>query len=333
MFSRMYRREVARRLAAGSGRRSRAVPVLLALVAACGTDVVPEPPPRAAAPPDTAAAPTRYVREFVFVGERDGVPLAVPLLFSATQRGTHLARGARGWLAHGTEWEEFLDETWTTPAATGGWRVLPHGDLRVLAGGPVEIEALVYRRGERSLRLMPGTPVSSWALHDQARYRLLLGELELGGRVLPGAVLETQRLQRATAADGEETGPLDWVFLTDGAEVHLLLAEALGGPAASARTYAWGVLPDGEHTWDQAEIRWLEVRAVEAARRDVPVRWSFRVPNAQIDGELVSLGAHLELGAERAGRRALVMRHTVEGWLALDEEQRRVYGVIWHFQE
>jgi hypothetical protein len=306
--------------------------VLVAIAGACANQ--PDEPQRPAVAADTAAPTIRYIREFVFVGERDGVPIAVPFLFGATERGSgYLQREATASLAHGGEWDNFLEDGWAAPAVGGVWKVLPRGDLRVIAGGTSEVEALLFRRGDRSLRVTTDILRASWAPRDEFQYRLFEGSLGLAGRPLRGSVLEVYRVQRTVTGSAIPGGAQDWLFASDGSSVHVVLAEAIGPELDPGKTFAWVVTPEGERSWDRAEVRWTQMRAVEQARRDAPVAWSFRVPGTDIHGEVFALGADLQVGPDRPGRRALQQRHNVEGWIEIDGERVRVFGLLRHSQE
>jgi hypothetical protein len=278
----------------------------------------------------------RHVREFVFVGSRDGEPLVAPFRFTTIPRDEEFTRRAQGWLAHGSGWDAFLDETFDMPAAGGVWRVVPRGPLRVIAGGPTEVQELVYRRGERVLRLEMQSAVSVWNRDDRIAYRFFRGQLGVGGEMTRGTVLEVQRAALA-AADGtrEALGDLDWMVLSDGAGLQILLAEAMGSEQALERTYAWTLVDGAEGQWEEASARWIELRTHEPARRDIPSRWTFGIPGAGITGEIEARGYEVELGPERAGRRAVDVRYTVAGWVRVGEgaEERRVFGMVRHTQD
>src|SRR5215207_8926354 len=64
-----------------------------------------------------------YNREYVFVAPSSDGPLVVPFNFSASERGDEIERGVRGWLARGSNWDRFVDETENTSAAGGVWRI------------------------------------------------------------------------------------------------------------------------------------------------------------------------------------------------------------------
>jgi hypothetical protein len=298
-------------------------------VAACGADPGADPARSAnATAGDTAA--TRYQREYVYLGERGESPLVVPFVFRAVQRSDAIERTARAALAHGSTWDPFLDESWDTPTQSGVWRVVPNGNLRILAGGPAELEAIRFEQGERSLRLELQRPLTGWQQGNTARFRLVTGRLRLGAESTPGVVLESVQILRPGAGRRDS----DWLFLTAGDSLRLVLAESLPRTTTgAARGFAWSWSAQGERSWEQAEVRWLEVRSYEEARRDIPLHWSFSTPGGEVRGEVSAMGMEPSVGPERPGRRSVEIRYTVEGWVELDGRRSAVMGTIRHVQE
>lgn len=278
------------------------------------------------------ATQPRYLREYVHLAERAEAPLVVPIAFRAVERGEEIDRTVRGWLAHGATWDAFLEESWPTPRTSGVWRVLPRGDLRLAVGGATDVEALWYRRGERNLRLRLNRPLSGWQQGNAVRFRLLESSVQLGPEVVPGVVLETLQVHRP-AGGPREARDTDWLFLTAGDTLRLVIGEAPGGEDGAGRGFAWISRGQVERGWDRAEIRWVELRSYEEARRDVPLQWSFRVPEAGIQGEVSALGMHVAVGPERPGRRAVEARYTVEGWVEVEGQRGAVIGFVRHVQE
>ncbi len=301
---------------------------LILALTACGDDATDE---LGISPPMPAAEATdpRYVREYVYLTERAGQPLVVPFSFRSVERGDSIERTARAELAHGSTWDGFVDERWHTIRESGVWRVLPIGDLRMTVGGPTEVEALWYRRGERNLRLQMEQPLSGWHQASSARYRLMRGQLRLGPERTSGFVLESLQVH-ATGRAGRDS---DLLFLSAGDSLVLVLGETLSREGAAGRGFAWAWTPASETGWERAEVRWLELRAFEEARRDIPLHWSFRVPEAAIHGEVSALGMESRVGVDRPGRRAVEIRYTVEGWIEVGEARSPVIGVVTHIQE
>ncbi|MEX2583224.1 MAG: hypothetical protein WD766_08110 [Gemmatimonadota bacterium] len=281
---------------------------------------------------DAANTLFRYNREYVFIGSGGTDPTIVPFTFRSSERGDELDRGVQAWLARGGTWERFLDETATTSAAGGVWRVTPQPDLQVTVGGPAELEALRFERGERRLRLELERPITGWQQGGESRFRLLSGQLAVGSETLTGPVLEMLRVERTLADGWPPAQDFDAIFLTSGDSIQLVLAETIGGAEADER-YAWTRTSAGERMWPEAEVRWLEFRAYEEARRDIPRRWSFHIPAAGIQGELEASGFDAVLGPERAGRRAVEIRYTVQGWIDMPGGRRDAAGLIRHTQQ
>jgi hypothetical protein len=310
--------------------------LLAAIILLCACDGAPSLDVRRDAVDALDDAPRpRHVREFVFVGSREGEPLVAPFRFTTVVQEEEHARQARAWLAHGSGWDGFLDESFISPPAGGVWRVLPRGPLRVIAGGPAEVQALVYRRGERVLRLELQDAIAVWNRQDRLAYRFFRGQLAVGGEVTRGTVLEMQRATVTAGGERESLGEFDWLVLSDGADLQILVAEALGGERDPERTYAWTLVAGSEGHWEEASARWIELRPHEPARRDIPTRWAFSIPGAMITGEIEARGYEVEVGPERAGRRAVDVRYTVVGWVRVGQEaeERRVFGMVRHTQD
>jgi hypothetical protein len=309
--------------------RSRVAPVattLLLLISGCGADET-APSGTGAAAPDTLAP--LYQREFLFLGSRGGSPLVAPFAFRAREREGEIERTARAGLAHGDTWDTFFEETWTTSAESGVWRILPHGDLRLAVGGAADVEAFWYRSGDRRLRMEIDEPISEWREQNSLRYRLNSGRLRLGSESTPGIILESLQVQRSGDVDRDS----DLLFLSAGDSLRLVLGESLAREGEGIRGFATSWNGGTERSWDQAEVRWLELRAFDEARRDIPLQWSFRIPEAGIHGEVSALGMSPKVGMERPGRRAVEIRYTVEGWIEVGEARSPVMGVVRHIQQ
>lgn len=278
-----------------------------------------------------AAPRPGYVREYVFLGSSGHEPLVAPFAFRATSAEQDVARLARGWLARGAHWEKFLDEQWRGSATAGVWRVVPHGELEVAARGASEVDALWYEGEDRRLRLQIGGPISGWTQGDNARFRVHQGRLALGGETVAGAVLQLLEVDRGglgrNAAD-----PADWIFLSGGDSLRLAMARLGAAQDRFGTSFAWTGRADAERSWDMAEIESMEPRPLPEARRDIPLRWRFRIPGAGVQGEVRALGFAPVLGAEREGRRAVDVRYTVSGWVEVDGRRSRVHGMVRHSQ-
>lgn len=306
------------------------LPALLILPLGSGCD---EGSPTAELPPETASAeqPWTYERSYTFATERQGQPLAAPFAFQARPRADRHERSARGWLARGPVWDPFLDERWSAAAVGGPWRVLPHGALRLAVGGAAGIERLWFESGERRLRLEIGSPRTGWQGGERERFRVLSGTLVLGAEAIEGPVLEEMRVLRQPAR-GAPSFARDRLILVDGSGFLLyLLHEHPAGPTGT-QGRSWVLAAGMEEARQEGSVSWPEVRPLEAARRDIPLRWAFEAAEADVRGEVSSIAYSSSVGEERAGRRAVEIRYTVEGWLEMDGERREVRGVVRHEQ-
>lgn len=298
------------------------------LLAACGGDGGGDVIEGTPAPPGDGAL--RSNRDYVFVAAAEE-PLVVPFSFRASDTGDALERSTTGWLARGATWDRFLEETSSASRAGGMWRVVPDGDLRVLAGGSTEVESLRFERGDRRLRLDLNSPATGWNQGGEARFRVLDGQLTIGAETFDGSVLEILRGDRTLEDGWPASHQHDEIFLTAGESMQVVMA-ATADPEGISEGFAWVRTGDVERDWPQVDIRWLEVRALQDARRDVPNRWILRVPEAGIQGELTASGHDAVLGPEREARRAVEVRYTVTGWIEVDGERRDVRGMVRHSQ-
>ena len=297
--------------------------------AACETN----PPPATVGGADTVAAtpttPVVYTHELLFVGEIADTPLVAPFLFRTTDLGAEHRRSAQAWLGLGGTWDAFLDERWTAPAGGSVWQILPHGELRITAGEAGEIDGIVFQRETRRLRMQLGKSSPGWIAAERARYRVRESEIQLGDRIVPGGVLEVQRLVRERSG---ERGATDVVFLFGDRSLRLLIVNSATDTSENDSSLGWTSTAAAEEVWDQAHARGIEVRSVEPARRDIPLRWSYAIPGAGIRGEVAALGYEVVLGEEEGERREVEVWYSVEGNAEVDGETRRVFGTVYHEQ-
>lgn len=301
---------------------------VLALLAGCDPGIGGEPADGSAAAGGLALRP-EYVREYVFLGVRGDEPVVVPFAFRAAQPAAGgVDRVARAWLAHGATWEGLVEERWRTSGAAGVWQVLPRGELRLTAVGPSEVESLWIAREGEGVRVQLGAPLSGWVQGEDARFRVQQGRLTLADEIIPGAALELLKVERARRGGSE---PADWIFLA-GDSLRMVLARVGGARDRFGTTFGWIGRPGVERGWEAVEIEWREARALSDAGRDIPLRWGFRIPEAGVSGEVRALGYDVVAGAERAGRRPLEARYTVEGWVEMDGSRSEVAGMVRHSQ-
>ena len=273
---------------------------------------------------DSAAVAQTYIREMIFVGQRQGLPLVAPLAFRTIDTGRTRGREVRGWLAHGPRWESFLDERWSGAPTGSAWTIVPHGDLEVAAGGPGEIEALWFERSGRSLRLEIDGVLGEWSRGPTARIHLFAATARVGGEPTRGAVVELLRLRRVREDD---PGPTSQLLLTSGDSLTLLLVSGPGRDAAEPQSLAWLRNGDGTREWSDLRLEARGGKALQEARREIPRSWILSVPDAGLRGHVWALAYAAELGPERAGRRGVEVRYTVTGWIEIGGRRTRVVGL------
>lgn len=308
-----------------------ALALTLVLQAACSGEPVGDTETETAADTAQETSP-EHVKEFVFLGEINGEPVVLPLSFRAVSAGAVVRRSARGWLAHGENWDSFMELDWEAGTSVSLWRVVPTGGLRVLAGGPAGIEALLYQENDQVLRLALGDTLTGWNRVGNARFRLADGSLARGAETVPGTVLEVQHL-RAPPSTGEGGADLDWLFATDGGDRRILIVTPTGEDAGAGGALA--ALIDGTDTrrTNRVEVTWTDVIPVERARRDMPLGWRYRIPDFALNAEVERMGNALHIGPERRGRRSIEVRYTVAGVADFAGEAARIRGAALFMRE
>jgi hypothetical protein len=298
-----------------------ALPLLFLLLLAGGAACAPAAPETEEAAAE-ASDPPRYVRELAFVGRRDGEPISVLFSVEAVPEPGITRRQARGWVGYAAGWEQFLDADATTRDGGAVWRVVPTDELRVVVGGPAEIEALAFRRGNRSLRLEVEGVRSGWTTFRNSRFRMLEGRVRLGPGWIDGVVLEVQRFL-PRPAEGEEAS---WVLLSDGEGTQLVIAEMRAGEEAVERL-AWTLFGDEERTWESFTLTPRESVAFDPARREIPGGWRIAIPEARIRMTATSDAFDPVAGEERRGRRAVDTRYRLSGEADLAGASTPLFGI------
>ena len=316
--------------------RTRTLGATLALAATVLTcraeapaDRAPGTATREASPP--LDAPGRVVeRGVVFLGSVGDSSLTVLWLFTAHTRPDGVDRRARAWLARGGAWESFLEERWETARTRVPWRVHPHGRLRLVIGDGETLEALVFSEGPRRLEVAIGGPRAEWNGSQGETFLVADGAAVLAEQRIPGLVLDFARARR-----GETPPPGDWMFLTSGDSVQMVLT-GIESPAGreSSGYEGWGRLQDeSEIPWRDVTVAWVERRAFERARRDVPVTWRVTSADGEMSAELAVQTANLEAGAGQGPQLPVDALFEVAGTLRVGEGVYPVRGLVRHVQQ
>ena len=260
------------------------------------------------------------MREIVFAGDRGGDPLVASMVFRSAAGSATRSREARGWVAHDGRWENFLDERWTGPALGSPWVVVPHGPLRIAAGLQADVEALWYQHGGRALRLEIENPLTSVNRGPRGQMRVHEAALEVGGERTPGVAVEV--LYAPGAADAESEALT--ILLVGRGDLVLFQSDDTSGDGE--RGDGWLRQGPAERAWTDATIDGRGERPLPEARRSIPRGWRLDVPSIGASADLHATGFIAEIGPERAGRRVVEVRYTLEGALVMAGSRIPVRG-------
>lgn len=311
------------------------------------------PTPRGTSGAEAAstAPPGRvFQRNVVFLATEEDSLIGVPWLLRTRSHPGGEVREARGLLAHGSSWDVFFAERWTSTSVRAPWRILPHGPMRIVVGDGGALERLFYESGDRRLEVVLGETRAEITGQRAETIRLLRGALELGGRRTSGVVMDMSWSRRENES---ELG--DWLFATSGDSVEVVLYRPVRGvPGEPDAWRGWLRTGEGTNRLPRLAARWDERRAFEAARREVPVRWTFvsEIGEARVPGSADTAGppasgdaedgvvarldvtaAHLEADeAEGEAQPPVDALFVVEGTLAFEGRSWEIRGVIRHRQ-
>lgn len=308
-------------------RRRLVLPALLGAVAlACGGEAgtgddgrrVPEPGD-ASPSPVTAA---RYLTEMAFVPFAPDAGPAAYLRLGQDVTSERLALDYRGWGRGADGWRQVLADADTLPVPRAGWRIVPTGSLRVMAGESGRLRALTVREGRGRLRVEPDSTLLTWTGPTGQRERLLLGRRVGPDTAAAGLVVERRRAwPREAPLPGRPSG---FLLLTTPEEDGLLvLLQTPADPDAAvpdSATAAYGRLDGTVGAWDRA-------RLTPTGGDDGARSWRLTLPRVQLQGELEQVGPAVD-GAAGGGRAATgpVLRW-LEGTLRLAGRSVSAAGV------
>ena len=108
-----------------------------------------------------------------------------------------------------------------------------------------------------------------------------------------------------------------------------------GTPAGteSANYEAWAKLEDGrEIPWRDVNVSWVETRAFDRARRDVPVTWRVTSADRRMALELEQQTGQIDTGTGTEPRLPIEALFHVAGTLRVDQAVYPVRGIVRHVQ-
>jgi hypothetical protein len=308
------------------------VALLLILLSGCGPGG--GTPAGEGVPTEEASQPTRnfqgrsYERHIVFLTARGDSTLVVPWSFSAQTKPGGVDRSIRGWLARSDSWDPFVSEEWESPPSRVPWRILPHGQTRIIVGPGEALQRIFFEEGPRRLEVILGDLLVEWTGQRAQTFRVHEGATLLSSGQVPGFVLD---LTRAWTA--EDPPPGDWAFLLSGDSLQIVLeAQDQAHDPEGDTFHGWGRVGFSDAQWEDLSITWSEVRSFEPARRDVPMSWLIQSGSAQIEGVLEAVNPLLEAGVGEGPVLPVEALYQVTGTLTLDGREFPVHGLIRHQQ-
>lgn len=302
-----------------------------ALLSGCGA---PEGEPTAQPPesgaPAAAATTFRgrvYERNIVFTALSGDSAFWVPWLISGQTQPGGVRRKARGFLARGSTWEAFYDQSWETPPTRTPWRILPHESLRLLVGEGDVIEGMIFSEGQRQLELeVTGDALMEWTGTRGQVFRLLDGAAYLSDQRVAGLILDMSRVHGAEEADHG-----DWAFLTSGDSLQVVLENPAASPPGTRGAYrVWARLDFRDLQWTSVTVDWADVSAFEPARRDIPVSWTIASDDEQVEGVLQVQSAHVEAGEGEGPVLPVDALFLVVGTIRIEGRTFPVRGLLRH---
>lgn len=302
----------------------------LVLLAACGG--AEEKP--AARPADEGAEEAgagfrgrAYERNLVFMALAGDSAFVVPWLVSGQTQPGGVRRTARGLLARGGSWEEFYDETWESQPTRTPWRILPHGNLRLLVGEGDAVEGVIFSQGPRQLELeVTGGSLMEWTGTQGQVFRLLEGAAYLSDQRLEGLILDMSRVHNV-----ESVAQGDWAFLTSGDSLQVILENSEAAAPNTPGAYrAWARLDFRDLQWTAVDVDWSDVSAFEPARQDIPISWTVSTEDEQLEGVLQVQSAHVEAGQGAGPLLPVDALFLVAGTLRMEGRSFPVRGLFRH---
>lgn len=273
-------------------------------------DEAPDPEPEEAEPPSDTM-------------------LVVPIFFRARTTPEGVRRTIRGRVGRGATWESFAEEEWVGPSSRTPWRIVPRGPVRLVVGEGGAVETVIFRDPPRLLELDLGEQLVEWTGAGGSTFRLEASSVLLGSRSFDGITLDMARGQ--DVADGP---PGDWGFLVSGDSLQLVLESPTESPPGADSSFrAFGRLDFRRLQWSEVEVDWIESRAYEPARRDVPAAWRFQSTGPggpDLSGSFSSRSAQLTAGSGEGPVLPVDALFIVSGTILLEGSEYPVQGLYRH---
>ena len=188
------------------------------------------------------------------------------------------------------------------------------------------VDGIIYEEGPRSLELALGSLLTRWGGPRGEVFQLLEASLYLSDQRLGGIALD---MARGSSADTPRGG--DWAFLTSGDSLQVVIqgdGEHEGDPVPGYR--GWARLEPEDLQWSSLVVEWVETRAFQPARRDVPVSWIFSSPEGDVSGTLYVSSAEVQAGQGSGPVLPVHALFEVEGTISIQDRAFPVRGLFRH---
>ncbi len=269
---------------------------------------------------------TTYERRLLFLATGPDLPATATFDFTAVIDSAGLRREAGIRLAADGRWTELLDGAWFTDAIREPWRILPHGELRVIVSDAGEIDALALD-SEPGLRIEIGPRMAESSPVAGTQLVLQNATLTTTDSAYDGVLLDAQ-VGRARDATTPTATSIE-ALLAHGANYHAVVFRVTGGLVAwvnddgESRIHR-GVRLEGEPRDGGSGTAGLDTAGAAATGAEEPeggpVVWRIVDP-PELSGRV---------SAEIADSAAATGYTLVSGWIEEDGVRRDVFGLVRH---
>lgn len=304
----------------------------IALLQACRAgdrrDATSEEPSAATARdlPVTPSITTEYSTALLFLPLEPSPSRALVFAFANLATASATTHHYRGWTLSGSGWRDLLDIESRDISLREPWRLFPVEALRLSVTADGDPDVLIVGDEATAHTLELRDLFDRWEDRAGTQHEIRQATLAHRGARVSGLVVQ-HRFAVPEPRLPARFGPYERVILRsdDGALVVLF---DTGEPDLYGDPYAWMYADGLTRRWTAVESRTVEVASSATLRRNVPVRFWFRIPEPDIKIELAAAERLFdELSTER-GPRPYSGLYRVRGWIEFAGERRNVEGLL-----
>ena len=270
--------------------------------------------------------PTEYATSVSFISGETNPPEALVLHFANFAVSDGLTRRYGAWLLNRSGWRILVSSEHRDGPTRAPWRVFPTDSVRLVVDVEGERQSLTLGSGSQQRILEMGERLDAWDDRSGTRHQIRLATLRGRGDAPPGIALE-QRFAVTHPTIPVAYSAYDRVLLTseDGAVIVLFNTPE---PDTYGDPFAWMYSEGLTRHWAELEARTVEVVNSAELRRNIPVRFWFRIPEPDIRCEVTAVAREIEELEESAGPKPYHALYRVRGWLEFGGERRAVQGIL-----